>query len=122
MLVALHDLDLSSTTDAADKFPSRRRKLHSAVANSRDGLWVQDFTLDEIKTLRVTQRLAQVGRDTSFDGLFSVRIRCDVYSAVYVVRCIQGADASRDHRAAADDTAAASNRRAVCRAQEPAGV
>jgi glycerophosphoryl diester phosphodiesterase len=48
--VVLHDIHLDSVTDVAAKFPSRKRE---------DGRWYAlDFTLAELKQLRVTERFS----------------------------------------------------------------
>lgn len=53
-LVVLHDLHLDAVTDAAARFPDRERP---------DGRrYAIDFTLDEIRTLRVGERLERDGR------------------------------------------------------------
>ncbi|MFN3653554.1 MAG: glycerophosphodiester phosphodiesterase family protein [Armatimonadota bacterium] len=55
VLVCLHDLYLETTTDAAARFPDRKRE---------DGHWYAlDFTLEEIRTLRVFGRVPAAERD-----------------------------------------------------------
>lgn len=55
VLVCLHDLYLETTTDAAARFPGRQRK---------DGHWYAiDFTLEEIRSLRVFGRVPAAERD-----------------------------------------------------------
>jgi len=47
-LVVMHDIHLDTTTDVAKKFPNRARQ---------DGrYYVSDFTYDEVRSLRVTER------------------------------------------------------------------
>lgn len=47
--VVLHDVQIDTVTDVADKFPDRKRD---------DGrFYALDFTLDELKTLNVTERI-----------------------------------------------------------------
>jgi len=60
-LIVLHDLYLDAVTDVAERFPDRRRTdgRHYAV----------DFTLDEIRTLRVHERLKANGQP-EFPGRF----------------------------------------------------
>lgn len=48
--VVLHDIYLDATTDVADKYPSRQR------SNGR--FYAIDFTLDELKQLRVHERVS----------------------------------------------------------------
>ena len=53
-LVVLHDIHLDRVTDVAAVYPDRAR---------RDGrYYVRDFDLEEIRTLRVTERLDDEGR------------------------------------------------------------
>jgi len=61
VLVVLHDLYLDAVTDVAQRFPGRRRAdgRHYAI----------DFTLDEIRSLRVHERLQDNGRP-EFRGRF----------------------------------------------------
>jgi glycerophosphoryl diester phosphodiesterase len=54
VLIVLHDLDLDAVTDVAQRFPGRQRAdgRHYAI----------DFTFDEIRSLRVHERLRPDGR------------------------------------------------------------
>ena len=72
VLVARHDRYLSTTTDVADRpeFANRRRANDDPADAPRSDWWVEDFTLDEIKTLRARQPFA--GRSKEFDGLHQV--------------------------------------------------
>ena len=72
VLVARHDLYLSTTTNVASKpeFAARRRKTDDAAYEGRNDWWVEDFTLAEIKSLRAVQPFA--GRSKVFDGLYQV--------------------------------------------------
>ena len=63
-LIAIHSMDMELTTDVAEKFPDR--KTFSKYLN-RTGYWSYEFTLSEIRTLRVRQRLP-AARSTEFDG------------------------------------------------------
>ncbi|MDE0002321.1 MAG: glycerophosphodiester phosphodiesterase [Rhodospirillaceae bacterium] len=69
VLISRHENDLSDTTDVAKKFPGRRR---TKVVDGQevDGWFSEDFTLEEIKTLRATERLPF--RDQSSNGKFKV--------------------------------------------------
>ncbi len=60
-LIVLHDLYLDAVTDVAKKFPDRKREdgFHYAI----------DFTLEEIKTLRVHERVKADGQP-EFPGRF----------------------------------------------------
>ena len=72
VLVARHDLYLSTTTNVASKpeFASRKRKTDDAAYEGRTDWWVEDFTLAEIKSLRAVQPFA--GRTKVFDGLYQI--------------------------------------------------
>jgi len=61
VLIVLHDLYLDAVTDVAEKFPDRKREdgCHYAI----------DFTLEEIKTLRVHERVTPDGQP-EFPGRF----------------------------------------------------
>lgn len=67
VLVARHDAYLSTTTnvDAHPEFADRRRELHGL-----NEWWVQDFTLEELRTLRAIQPMD--GRSLDFDGVYRV--------------------------------------------------
>lgn len=69
VLVARHENEISGTTDAATRFPERKRTVlvdGSAVT----GWFVEDLTLAELKTLRAKERLAT--RSHENDGRFLV--------------------------------------------------
>jgi glycerophosphoryl diester phosphodiesterase len=71
VLIARHEVNITDTTDVADKpqFGSRRTtKVIDGITET--GWFADDFTLAEIKTLRARQRLRF--RATQFDGLFEV--------------------------------------------------
>uniref|UniRef100_A0A8I6WHV1 glycerophosphodiester phosphodiesterase n=2 Tax=Hordeum vulgare subsp. vulgare TaxID=112509 RepID=A0A8I6WHV1_HORVV len=67
-LVCFHDMTLDDTTDVADhkEFAARRRTLEVQWANVT-GYFITDFTLAELKTLRMKQRWSF--RDKSHDGI-----------------------------------------------------
>lgn len=63
-LVVLHDIHLDRVTDVGARFPGRARE---------DGrFYVRDFDLDEIRTLRVTERLGADGKAV-YPGRFPPR-------------------------------------------------
>jgi glycerophosphoryl diester phosphodiesterase len=63
-LIVFHDLHLDQLTDVARQFPGRARA---------DGLhYCIDFTLAEIRTLRVTERRRRTGSEARFPGRFPV--------------------------------------------------
>jgi len=69
-LIAMHSLDLSVTTNVEDIFGSTKNKTISKYKDGETGYWVFDFTLEEIKRLRLTQRLSD--RSIAFDGIFQI--------------------------------------------------
>lgn len=72
VLVARHDLYLSTTTNVGSKpeFATRKRKTDDAAYEGRNDWWVEDFTLAEIKSLRAVQPFE--GRTKVFDGLYQI--------------------------------------------------
>jgi len=71
VLISRHENEISGTTDVGDR-PDFRDRRKSKRIDGREvaGWFTEDFTLAEIKTLRVRERLEF--RDRSFDGLFEV--------------------------------------------------
>jgi glycerophosphoryl diester phosphodiesterase len=69
VLVVLHDHTLETTTDVAEKFPGRQRKDGSFYAI--------DFTLDEIKSLVVTERFNPQTGEAVFGKRFPVNFKID---------------------------------------------
>ncbi|MGE0811806.1 MAG: glycerophosphodiester phosphodiesterase [Vicinamibacterales bacterium] len=69
VLVARHENEIGSTTDAAEKFPARRR---TAVVDGETitGWFVEDFTLEEVRTLRAKERLPS--RSQAYNGQFGI--------------------------------------------------
>lgn len=74
MFVARHENELGSTTDVARhaRFASRRTtKTVDGVAVT--GWFTEDFTLEELKSLRARERIAELRpRNTRFDGQFEI--------------------------------------------------
>jgi glycerophosphoryl diester phosphodiesterase len=61
-LLVMHDRQLDLTTDVARRYPGRARA---------DGSWyARDFTLSELRALRVTERLAQDRSSAAYPGRF----------------------------------------------------
>lgn len=79
VLVARHENELSDTTDVADRFPERKT---TRTIDGRDvtGWFVEDFTIDEIQTLKAKERLAF--RDQSNNGKFGIPTFDDVLALV----------------------------------------
>ena len=69
VLIARHENEIGSTTDAAAKFPDRKR-TKTIDGMSITGWFSEDFTLAEIKTLRARERLDF--RSHAWDGRFEV--------------------------------------------------
>jgi len=55
-LICRHDCDLGLTTDAPQKYPERKRRITIDGVES-EGWFAEDFTLEEIKTLRARQSM-----------------------------------------------------------------
>ncbi len=68
-LVVMHDYTLDANTDVAKKFPNRAR------ANGR--YYAVDFTLEEIKSLIVTERFNPKTGKPAFEGRFPVNTGID---------------------------------------------
>eukprot|EP00591_Stephanopyxis_turris_P004944 CAMPEP_0195512668 /NCGR_PEP_ID=MMETSP0794_2-20130614/4553_1 /TAXON_ID=515487 /ORGANISM="Stephanopyxis turris, Strain CCMP 815" /LENGTH=468 /DNA_ID=CAMNT_0040640511 /DNA_START=122 /DNA_END=1528 /DNA_ORIENTATION=+ len=72
-LVAVHNIDLNITTNIAKVFPDRFRIITEKSGSNKTGYFVQDFTLSEVRQLRVEQRVKDTpARSRFFDGLFPV--------------------------------------------------
>ncbi|HXD20842.1 MAG TPA: glycerophosphodiester phosphodiesterase [Vicinamibacterales bacterium] len=69
VLIARHENEIASTTDAAAKFPDRKR-TKTIDGTAITGWFSEDFTLAELKTLRARERLDF--RSHGWDGLFEV--------------------------------------------------
>ena len=69
VLIARHENEIGGTTDAADRFPDRKRTT-TIDGHSVTGWFSEDFTLAEIKTLHARERLAF--RSHAYDGRFLV--------------------------------------------------
>ena len=72
-LVVMHDYTLDANTDVAKKFPNRAR------ANGR--YYAVDFTLEEIKSLIVTERFNPKTGKPAFEGRFPVDTGIDFTSS-----------------------------------------
>jgi glycerophosphoryl diester phosphodiesterase len=71
VLVARHENDITGTTDVIDR-PELRSRRRTKWIDGRQvtGWFAEDFTLDEIKSLRARERLEF--RDRSFNGMFEI--------------------------------------------------
>lgn len=71
VLIARHENEISETTDVAERPEFAERRTTKRVSNAEvTGWFSEDFTLAEIKTLRVKERL--YFRDQSWNGRFEV--------------------------------------------------
>jgi len=78
IFVAMHDLMLDDTTNVADLPEFNDKKTTKIVDGSpMTGYFVSDFTLAELLTLRLKQRLA--GRTTVYDGIYQIPTVDDIY-------------------------------------------
>jgi glycerophosphoryl diester phosphodiesterase len=74
VLVARHENEIGGTTNVGDipKFASRRT-TKTIDGEQITGWFTEDFTLDELKTLRAKERIPQQRpANTRFDGMFEV--------------------------------------------------
>lgn len=70
--VARHENEISGTTDVAAHAEFASRKTTKTIdGHAVTGWFTEDFTLDELKTLRARERLPQL-RSTAFDGQFQI--------------------------------------------------
>jgi len=71
--IAMHDLTLEGTTNVMD-FPHFASRVSTFNIEGEDisGIYAINFTLAEIKTLRIRQRFASDGRSTAYDWLFQI--------------------------------------------------
>ncbi|WOL15461.1 glycerophosphodiester phosphodiesterase GDPD6 isoform X3 [Canna indica] len=70
-LICFHDVTLDDTTDIANHMEfSDRKRTYEVQGVNITGYFVVDFTLDEIKSLRVKQRYPY--RDQQYNGKFSI--------------------------------------------------
>ena len=72
ILVVRHDRYLSTTTDVAQhpEFAGRKKPNADPDDSPREDWWVEDFTLEELKTLRATQPFP--GRSKDYDELYEI--------------------------------------------------
>lgn len=71
-IICIHELELSAVTDVDSKPEFQDRKKNVTLANGLkfSGWFADSFTLEEIKTLRVKQRLRT--RELFYDNLFEI--------------------------------------------------
>lgn len=84
VLVARHENEISETTDVAEhpEFADRRT-TKTIDGHEITGWFAEDFTLAELRTLRVRERLPQIRpANTRFDGLYSVPTLAEIIALV----------------------------------------
>ena len=94
VLVARHENDLSGTTDVADH-PEFAARLTTRMIDGEEvtGWFTEDFTLDELRTLRAKERLPDLrAANTAFDGLYTVPTLAEV------VRLVRAKEAESQRR------------------------
>ena len=74
VLVARHENEISETTDVADRPDFAARKTSKVIDGEEvTGWFTEDFTLAELKTLRVKERLPELrAANMQYDGQFEV--------------------------------------------------
>lgn len=72
VMVARHENEIGGTTDVAARPEFASRKTRKVIdGQTIDGWFTEDFTLEELKTLRARERLPEL-RGTAFDGQFRI--------------------------------------------------
>ena len=87
VLIARHENEIGATTDAAERFPDRRR-TKTIDGQSITGWFSEDLTLPEIKTLRARERLPF--RSHQYDGRFEVATFDEVIELAQKLRTASG--------------------------------
>ena len=74
VLVARHENEISGTTDVADHPEFADRRTSKTIDGvEMTGWFTEDFTLAELRTLRVRERLPQLrAANVAFDGLYQI--------------------------------------------------
>jgi glycerophosphoryl diester phosphodiesterase len=74
-LVARHENNLADTTDVAKRFPDRKKKK-VIDGKAVEGWFTEDFTLDELSTVRATERLPF--RSQGYNGRYQIPTLADI--------------------------------------------
>lgn len=74
VLIARHENEISGTTDVAERSEFADRETTKVIDGVEiTGWFTEDFTLEEIKTLRAKERIPEIRPDSAeYDGLFEV--------------------------------------------------
>jgi glycerophosphoryl diester phosphodiesterase len=85
VLIARHENDLSDSTDVADRPVFADRHCVKVIDGVEHAGWFsEDFTLDEIKSLRARERLPQLRPDNAaYDGLFEVPTFAEILALLH---------------------------------------
>jgi glycerophosphoryl diester phosphodiesterase len=81
-LIAMHYLDMNITTNVQDIYPDRHGDIVTENGKLQKGYFAFNFTLEEIKVLRVKQRLSD-SRSRHYDGLFSIPTLHDILDLLH---------------------------------------
>jgi len=84
VLVARHENEISGTTDIAER-PEFAARLTTRTIDGQavTGWFTEDFTLDELRTLRARERLPELrAANTAFDGLYQVPTLAEIIALV----------------------------------------
>jgi len=97
VLVARHENEIGGTTDVADrKAFARRRTVKRVDGVELEGWFTEDFTLAELKTLRVRERIPQIRpANTRFDGQFEIPTFDEILALIRSVDAQRAAAARR---------------------------
>jgi glycerophosphoryl diester phosphodiesterase len=85
VLICRHDCEIGATTDAATKFAGRKKTV-TIGGKQVSGYFAEDFTLEELKTLRARERIPL--RTHKYDGQFEIPTFEELLKLV--ARCNQG--------------------------------
>ncbi|WP_436407934.1 glycerophosphodiester phosphodiesterase [Dyella japonica] len=88
--VARHENEISGTTDVAQHAEFASRKATKTIDGEKvTGWFTEDFTLDELKTLRARERLPEF-RSTAYDGQFQIPTLDEIIDFVAAESATQG--------------------------------
>jgi glycerophosphoryl diester phosphodiesterase len=84
VLVIRHENDISQTTDVASRREFRNRRTSKTVDGKRvTGWFTEDFTWDELSTLRAVERLKTIrSANRKYDGEFALMRLSDVLTLI----------------------------------------
>ncbi|HUL18761.1 MAG TPA: glycerophosphodiester phosphodiesterase [Steroidobacteraceae bacterium] len=96
VLVARHENEISATTNVADEPRFAARRTHRTIdGTDTHGWFTEDFTLAELKSLRVRERIPQLRPGNArFDGQF------EIATLEEILALVQGVQGQRARRAA----------------------